>query len=171
MVKRKEFLLYSIVGILGTVIYFFARFYSKNLTDSVLLPVIIGQAVAVVFAFFGNKFFVFKNTGVGFWKTCQQFLEFCLGRLVVFFIDLGIAHFFVDKYGTFWINTLRLAQINYQNALFSTPMIHRFVGTPFLLNEFIFTILSQTIGVIINYVVSKRIVFNLKQENEIEMVF
>lgn len=134
-----------------------------------LLPVLIGQACAIVFAFFANKFFVFKNTGLGFKKTCQQFFEFCLGRLVVFLIDIGIAHYFVDKHGTFWINTLRLTKINYQNALFATPMIHNFVGTPYLLNEFIFTVISQTIGVVINYVVSKKIVFNLKHKNEIEM--
>ncbi|MEQ7221571.1 GtrA family protein [Vagococcus fluvialis] len=171
MIKRKEFLLYSIAGTLGTVIYFFTRFYSKNLTNSVLLPVIIGQVCAIIFAFFANKFFVFKNTGVGFKKSCKQFFEFCLGRIVVFMIDLGIAHYFVDKYGNFWINVMKLRQINYQHAYFSQPMLHKFIGNPYLLNEFIFTLLSQTIGVIINYVVSKRIVFNIQRKNATEMVY
>ncbi|MFW8052499.1 GtrA family protein [Vagococcus fluvialis] len=171
LLLRKELLLYSIAGTLGTIIYFFARFYSKNLTTSVLLPVIIGQGCAIVFAFFANKYFVFKNVGVGFKKTCQQFLEFCIGRALVFAIDIGIAHFFVDKFGNFWIQVLRLQQINYNNSLFSLPMLQRFVGNPYLLNEFIFTLLSQVIGVVINYVVSKKIVFNLKKEQDIEMVY
>ena len=171
MIKRKEFLLYSIAGTLGTIIYFFTRFYSKNLTSSVLLPVIIGQVCAVIFAFFANKFFVFKNKGVGFKKSCKQFLDFCLGRVAVFMIDIGIAHFFVDKYGDFCIHILRLRQINYQHAFFSQPMLHKFIGNPYLLNEFIFTLLSQTIGVVINYVVSKKIVFNIQQKNGTEMVY
>ena len=50
-------------------------------------------------------------------------------------------------------------------------MLQRFVGNPYLLNEFIFTLLSQVIGVVINYVVSKKIVFNLKKEQDIEMVY
>lgn len=160
-----------IAGTLGTVLYFFARFYSKNLTSSVLLPVIIGQVCAVVFAFFANKFFVFKNKGTGFKKSCQQFFEFCMGRALVFLIDIGIAHFFVDKYARFSIYFLRLREINYQNAFFSSPLIHRFIGSPFLLNEFIFTSISQMIGMLINYVVSKKIVFKLQKENQAEMAY
>lgn len=170
LLLRKELLLYSIAGTLGTVIYFFTRFYSKSFTTSVLLPVLIGQGCAIVFAFFANKFFVFKNIGVGFKKSCHQFFEFCLGRVFVFAIDIGIAHFFVDKFGNFWIQALRLRQINYGNAIFSSPMLHKFIGNPYLLNEFIFTLLSQTIGVVINYIVSKKIVFNLNKQQEVKMV-
>lgn len=160
-----------IAGTLGTVLYFFARFYSKTLTSSVLIPVLIGQVCAIIFAFFANKFFVFNNKGTGFKKSCQQFFEFCMGRALVFLIDIGIAHFFVDKYARFSIYFLRLKEINYQNTFFASPLLHRFIGNPFLLNEFIFTSFSQIIGMIINYVVSKKIVFKLQKEHQGEMAY
>lgn len=170
LTQRKEFLLYSIAGITGTIIYFFTRFYSKNFTNSVLLPVFIGQTCAIVFAFFANKFFVFKNIGVGLRKSCKQFFEFCLGRVAVFLIDIGIAHIFVDKYSGFWINVMKLRQVNYQSALFSHHSLYQFIGNPYLLNEFIFTLISQIIGVVINYLISKKIVFNI-QQNTTELVY
>ncbi len=166
MINRKEFLLYTIAGTIGTFIYFFARFTSKGLTDNVLIPVIVGQICAIVFSFFANKFFVFKNKGTGIKKACHQFLEFCIGRLLVFFLDLGIAFFFVDKYGKFWINALGLRFINYQNAFFSNPMFYRFIGNEKLLNEFIFTVISQVLATIINYFFSKKIVFKIQKSQE-----
>ncbi len=171
LIQKKELLLYSLAGTTGTVIYFFTRFYFRTLTTNVLLPVLIGQIVAIVFAFFANKYVVFQNKGVGFKKSCQQFLEFCVGRLFVFLIDIGIARFFVAKYSDFWINVMRLREINYQQALFTQPLLQKFIGNPYLLNEFIFTLLSQIIGVVINYVVSKKIVFNRKQEDSAEMLY
>ncbi|MDT2816085.1 GtrA family protein [Vagococcus carniphilus] len=166
MINRKEFLLYTIAGTTGTFIYFFARFTSKGLTDNVLIPVIVGQICAIVFSFFANKFFVFKNTGTGFKKACHQFFEFCIGRALVFLLDLGIAFFFVDKYGKFWINHLGLRYINYQNAFFANPMFARFIGSEKLLNEFIFTVISQVLATIINYFFSKKIVFKIQKSQE-----
>lgn len=167
LIRRKEFLLYTIAGTTGTFIYFFARFTSKGLTDNVMIPVIVGQICAIVFSFFANKFFVFKNKGTGFKKACHQFLEFCIGRIFVILLDLGIAFFFVDKYGKFWASHLGLNRINYQNAFYSNPMFHRFVGSEQLLNEFIFTVISQVLATVINYVISKRIVFKIQKSQEV----
>ena len=166
LIKRKEFLLYSIAGTIGTFIYFFARFSMKKFTNSVMLPVLVGQSCAIIFSFFANKYFVFKDNGTDFKKTCHQFFEFCLGRGFVILLDIGIAHFFVAKYGQFWIRTLNLRSINFQNTFFSNPMFFRFIGNEYLLNEFIFTVISQVLATIINYVISKRIVFKIQKSQE-----
>ncbi|MGO3732492.1 MAG: GtrA family protein [Vagococcus sp.] len=166
MINRKEFLLYTIAGTTATVIYFFTRFTSKGFTDNIMIPVLIGQVCAILFSFFANKFFVFKNTGLGFKQSCHQFVEFCLGRGVVFLLDLGIAYFFVDKYRRHCISFLQLRSINYNNTFFANPVMHRYIGNEYLLNEFIFTVISQILATIINYVISKRIVFNVQKSQE-----
>ena len=132
---------------------------------------IIGQSLAVIFSFFANKFFVFKNKGTGFKKSCHQFIEFCTGRLVVFLMDIGIAYFFVARTSQTWIRMLRLNSLNYQNAFLSNPWLTGFIGNPILLNEFIFTAISQVIGVVINYIVSKKIVFKLQNETSKELAY
>lgn len=169
MIKRRELLWYSIFGTTATFIYFFIRFMSKNWTDNVLITVMLAQSVAIVFSFFANKFFVFKNTGLGFARSLKQFIEFIAGRFFVIMLDLGIAYFFVEKYSRVMISVLHLQRINYQQ-LFRHPLIGPYMGNAYLLNEFIFTVLSQVLATIINYVVSKRIVFNAKKSYEGELV-
>lgn len=170
MIKRRELLLYSVFGTTATFIYFFIRFMSKEWTDNVLMTVILAQSVAIVFSFFANKFFVFKNTGLGFFQSFKQFIEFIAGRLFVIMLDLGIAYFFVEKYSKVMISLLHLQKINYQKMILTHPLIGPYMGNAYLLNEFIFTVLSQVLATIINYVVSKRIVFNAKKSYEGELV-
>ncbi|UUV98178.1 GtrA family protein [Vagococcus luciliae] len=170
MIKRRELLWYSIFGTTATFIYFFIRFMSKNWTDNVLVSVILAQSVAIVFSFFANKFFVFKNTGLGLARSLKQFIEFIAGRLFVIMLDLGIAYFFAEKYSRLMISVFHLQRINYQQLIFRHPLIGPYMGNAYLLNEFIFTVLSQILATIINYVVSKRIVFNAKKNYEGELV-
>lgn len=169
MTKRKEFLLYCLFGTTATFLYFFARFTTKNLTGNTLYSVTVAQSAAVVFSFFANKFIVFRSRHIGFIKSLYQFFEFCLARICVIFLDLGIAYFFVDKYPQKMIQILHLAQINYMRIPFSLPLISRYIGNAFLLNEFLFTILSKIIATVINYFVSKKVVFHLK-EKEMQLV-
>lgn len=170
MIKRRELLWYSIFGTTATFIYFFIRFMSKNWTDNVLITVMLAQSMAIVFSFFANKFFVFKNIGLGFARSLKQFIEFIAGRFFVIMLDLGIAYFFVERYSRVMIYLLHLQRINYQQLLFRHPLIGPYMGNAYLLNEFIFTVLSQVLATIINYVVSKRIVFNAKKSYEGELV-
>ncbi|AQP54277.1 hypothetical protein CBF34_03530 [Vagococcus penaei] len=166
MIRRNEFLLYVVFGVLGTLIYFFTRFTTREVTTNVLLPVIVGQVVALLFAFFANKYIVFKNSHVGWRHSITQFFEFLLTRVGVFLLDLGIAYIFVEKYQRFWIKALHLKQLNYHHVFFANPLVSRYIGNAQLLNEFLFTILSQSLAAIINYVISKRVVFNIKQTHE-----
>lgn len=170
MVRRKEFLWYCVVGTLSTVIYFFTRFTSKALINHVLVSVLIGQTFAIISSFLGNKFIVFRQLNVGFVKSLKQFGEFCMGRLVVLLLDLGIAYFFVDKYQKVMIGLLHLQRFNYHNWLFSHPMFSRYIGNEYLLNEFIFTVTSQILATIINYVFSKKVVFNIQKSQEISII-
>ncbi|RHH67588.1 GtrA family protein [Vagococcus sp. AM17-17] len=170
MIRRRELLWYSVFGTTATFIYFFIRFMSKGWTDNVLVTVTLAQTVAITFSFFANKFFVFKNTGLGFYCSFKQFVEFIAGRFFVIILDLGIAYFFVEKYSRTMISLFHLQKVNYQQFVFSHPIIGPYMGNAYLLNEFIFTVLSQVIATIINYVVSKRIVFNAKKSYEGELV-
>lgn len=166
MKKYNEFILYSVFGTTATFLYFFARFTSKNWTSSVLVSVMIAQAVAILFSFFTNKFIVFKNKDLGFVKSLQQFGEFLAARLAVILLDLGIAYFFVEKYHRTMIQAMHLQKINYANHSIFTGVMISYMGNAYLLNEFIFTVISQVLATIINYVVSKRIVFNVKKNYE-----
>ncbi|MDD6268760.1 MAG: GtrA family protein [Oscillospiraceae bacterium] len=60
---------------------------------------------AVTFAFFTNRAYVFKstaNTRRAFWK---EFINFYAGRLLSFFIDLGITMVFIGwlRWSEFWV--------------------------------------------------------------------
>lgn len=170
MIKRRELLWYSMCGTSATLIYFFIRFMSKNWTNNVLITVGLAQSVAIIYSFFGNKFFVFKTTGLGFVRSFKQFIEFVMGRFFVILLDMSIAYFFVDKYSKFTIAFLHLQRINFQQLVLKHPLIGPYMGSANLLNEFIFTVISQVLATVINYVVSKRIVFNAKKSYEGNLV-
>lgn len=165
MIKRKEVILYCVAGTLGTVLYFAVRFGSRKLTGSVLLSVLLGQGCAIVFAFFANKFVVFKDGGKGFKESLGQFIEFLIGRLLVIGLDLVIAYTFVSRYYRTTIHVLHLQRINYQRGIFTNHFLQPYLGNAMLFNEFLFTMLSQFLGMLINYVISKKIVFNIKKES------
>ncbi|MGO2082914.1 GtrA family protein [Vagococcus sp.] len=164
MLKQKVILKYIVFGFLATLVYFATRFSLRIVTSSVLLPVIGGQLLALIFSFLCNKYFVFKHIKIGWMKSVRQFFDFFLSRLLVFLLDLGIAYVFVDRYAQFWMAIFKLNEINYQTRFFSYPILQRYIGSPRLLNEFIFTIFSQILCGIINYVVSKRVVFKIKKQ-------
>lgn len=167
MINRKQVVRYVLFGFLATVVYFVTRFSFRMLTSNVLIPVVLGQLAGLLFSFLCNKYFVFKHIRIGWVQSFRQFVDFFISRIVVFFFDLGMSHLFVDRYADFWMRTLRLQQINYQNRFFSFPALQKYMGSPALLNEFIFTVVTQLLAGIINYVISKRLIFNIKKQQEV----
>ena len=87
--------------------------------------------VAVIFAFFTNKYFVFEAKGKE--GMVKEFLGFTGGRLFSFFCELAIMFIFVDK-------------------------LH--------LNEFIIKLAANVVVLIMNYFISKLIVFKKDKKND-----
>ena len=157
---QSEIGMYLIFGVLTTVVYFILRFLVVNLTGNSLLGVLVAQFGAIVFAFMTNKFFVFKdNNRIGILK---QFIVFFIGRSVVLLLDLGITYVGVEKYASFFINGFHLNQLPYDSYIFNNALTKSFIGTPDLLNEFLFALFVQILAIVLNYVISKKKVFKKK---------
>lgn len=156
---NKEIYLYLIFGVFTTIVYFITRFFISNLTGQAILAVVIAQLTAIVFAFFTNKYFVFFDSNSSYLLILKQFLIFFSGRLFVFGLDLIITLFGVKLYSDYFIKLFFLDKLTYDHPLFSSQLTSHFIGTPALLNEFIWAFLVQVLAIVINYVISKRKVF------------
>jgi len=131
--KYKQILLYLLFGGLTTVLNFFVYIIaSLGFNLSAWLSSAIAWVFAIIFAFFTNKVFVFKNdTSETNSKksTTNQLTLFIAARLVSVVINIGIMFVFVDI-------------LQY--------------------NEFVFFTISQIIIIIFNYCASKLVVFKQK---------
>ena len=161
--KHREIVSYLIIGVLTTAVYFLVRFSVFSIVQSGLISVIIAQIAAIIFAFATNKWFVFQNQAKDFQDLLHQFALFCLARGFVFLLDIGITLFTVEWYSAFFIDLLRLEQLDYATGIFAFPFLKTYIGDPVTLNAFIFALLTQFLAIIINYVLSKYLVF--KKEN------
>lgn len=159
---KNEIVLYLVFGILTTLVYFLSRFSVVGLTGNSLIAVVVAQIVAIVFAFFTNKYFVFFNKNRELLVILKQFLVFFSGRLFVFFLDFSITFLAVQYYSGTLISFFNLEYLPYDHFLFSNRLTRNFVGTPELLNEFFWALLVQVLAIVINYVISKRKVFQKK---------
>ena len=85
---NKETVLYVVFGVLTTLInwatYFvFADVFSVN----TLISNVIAFVVAVIFAFFVNKLFVFESKSFKFNVAAREFVTFVSGRIATFLIE------------------------------------------------------------------------------------
>lgn len=158
-ILNQETILYLVFGVLTTMVYFVTRFSVLNITNSSILGVIFGQISAILFAYITNKIFVFKDKRWSLVTVLKQLAGFVVGRLFVFVLDIGITYLAVEKFPDFFINMLFLNKINYNFLLFNNPFFNKFIGTPELLNEFIFALIVQVLAIVINYIISKKAVF------------
>lgn len=162
---KRETMAYLFFGILTTAVYFLVRFFTLHMTGESVHSVIVAQIVAILFAFVTNKIAVFQDKEWGLWNVLKQLSLFIVGRLAVFFLDVVVTYLAVETYATFFISSLHLNSINYETGIFQWPLFRGFIGTPFLLNELLFALLIQVLGIIINYVISKLIVFKSQKED------
>lgn len=156
-IKYREIILYLIIGVLTTVVYFLTRFTVRAVVNSPIISVIVAQITAIIFAFFTNKSIVFQNKTNNWKDFFVQFIKFCMARAFVFFLDIGITALCVDMYGEFFIKLFHLRNIDYTAAFFK--MFSNFIGSPEVFNEFIFALLTQIIAIIANYLFSKLLIF------------
>ncbi|WP_163655207.1 GtrA family protein [Listeria sp. PSOL-1] len=159
---KKELLLYLLFGILTTLVYFVARFVTVNLSGSSMLAVIIAQSLSIIFAFVTNKILVFRDVSIQWVVILKQFSVFVMGRMFVLLLDVFITYFAVEKFSAFFIKILKLNNIDYSVGLFSFGTIKKYFGSPFLINELIFALIVQILAIILNYIISKKVVFTKK---------
>ncbi|MDR0614472.1 MAG: GtrA family protein [Lactobacillales bacterium] len=156
--KAQELIRYLVFGILATIVYFIIRLSIFSINENAVFSETIAQVIAIIFAFITNKIWVFKNQDKDK-SVFLQFFHFIIGRLFVLVICLVLAFLAVDKYHDFFIYLFRLKKIDYANFLFSSALTKNVIGTPLLLENFIFAMLGQIIAIVTNYIISKFIVF------------
>ncbi|WEV60298.1 GtrA family protein [Streptococcaceae bacterium ESL0729] len=130
---------YLFFGVLTTLIFIMAKMLAYKLLKSGLMSEIIAQALAIIFAFLTNKFFVFKTSQKK--KTYVEFFEFLATRLLLTFLASLANWYFIDQ------NPHLLGKIFATNK----------EATVLLL-----TIILQVFTIVSNYLFSKFLIFKKK---------
>lgn len=132
--KYKEIILYIVFGVLTTVINIVVYQLLFNIMKEVIVPTTIGWVLSVLFAFITNKLFVFESKSFKAGTLIREILTFFAARLASYFIDLGIVWLTVEYLG--W----DYAILGFQ----------------------VWKIISNVIVIIVNYVLSKLVIFKKK---------
>ncbi len=168
--KHEEAWMYIFFGALTTLVYYIARFGSRlilgDINNGAMIATIIAQITAITFAFITNKKYVFKSKTNSAGQFIKEAISFYSGRGVTFVLDLLITYIFVERYSKTFINLFSLDSINYNSSFMSLSLINGLMGSPEKMNEFIWTMLSQVMILIINYFFSKLFVFKKKNQEE-----
>lgn len=168
--KYEEVIMYIIMGGCTTIVYYIARFGSRFLLGDIgggaMIATAIAQIVAITFAFVTNKKFVFKSKTNTAKELIREAVAFYAGRGVTFLLDMLITFIFVETCAGFFIGLFRLEHINYESAFMNISLVNKLMGSPEKMNEFIWTMLSQVMILVLNYVFSKLFVFRNKKSSD-----
>ncbi|MGT2755640.1 GtrA family protein [Streptococcus ovuberis] len=138
---KSEVFIYLFFGVLATLVYTVSRTLLFTFLREATVSAVLANAVAVIFAFFTNDRFVFKQKQVG---RGQRFLKFVGARLFTLFLDLALAYLLVEKY---------------------PQIIGQFVGQQLDLVNLIETLIAQVLIILLNYIISKWFVFKKPAED------
>lgn len=155
--KYREVIVYIIAGVLTTIVYYITRFTSHIFWDNSVLCAAIAQVISITFAFWINKFWVFKKMNCNWRTLLSEISKFYSGRVIMLIFDLLMSFIFIEQFSSLFIQKLHLEELNYEFVLFR--VLHTFIGSPKLLYEFVITTCVQVITIVVNYVVSKFLVF------------
>ena len=161
--KYREIIVYLIVGVLTTLISYGVRFavlyggaalFGIDLGDALSGGTValraaaptIGWAVAVIFAFYPNKIWVFRDEDKEKKRTVIQFFEFVGSRVGTYFAEIGLAVLF----------PMLLTALGYKTFHFIVDVDA----------DVLTAVVSMVIITILNYVLSKFLVFRKKKENK-----
>lgn len=168
--KYEQVIMYIIMGGCTTLVYYIVRIASRLLLGEInkasLIATAIAQIAAITFAFITNKKFVFKSKTSSGKELAREAIAFYAGRAVTFVLDLLITFVFVETCADFFVEIFRLDKLNYDSGILGNKYASKLVGTPLLLNEFIWTMLSQVMILILNYIFSKLVVFKKGAANK-----
>ena len=166
--KYREIIVYIIVGLMTTavsfgvrfaVIYPFASILSLDLTAtsgadvakvSMLrtVAVSLGWAAGVIFAYFTNKHWVFQDKVKGKAATAKQFGKFVASRVGTYFVEWGISV----------LLPMLLIACGYK-------------AFTFIINvdaDMLAAIVSAVVVTVLNYIISKLLVFRKKENKSTE---
>jgi len=135
---------YIFWGVATTIVYLIVRLISMKIFDDTMLPVLISQTLTIIFAFVVNKLFVFTTK-----QTKSVFVQFVF-----------LTYVMIEKYSNIFIHIFFLNQVNFKLFPFSLPIVNQFASNSTELNSFLAIILIQVLSVIVNYLISKFMIFN-----------
>lgn len=136
---NNEVISYLIFGVLTTLVYLIVRTMMFSLSQQATLATIIANTIAILFAFFTNDSIVFKQKKAGWQKRLVSFVG---ARLFTLLIDLVLVVTFVEKFPN---------------------LIGQFVNHDLARVNLIESLMAQVIIIIVNYVISKYLVFKNKK--------
>ena len=163
--KYREIIVYIIVGLMTTVVSFgvrfaviypFASILSLDLNATVgeaaakvsvlrTVAVSVGWAAGVIFAYFANKHWVFRDTVKGKSETAKQFGKFVASRIGTYFVEWGISV----------LVPMLLIACGY-------------TGFYFIINvdaDMLAALISAVVVTVLNYILSKLLVFKKKKNS------
>lgn len=132
---NNEVILYLIAGVAATLVYMVTRMGLFLVIPSILLVTLLANAVAILFAFWTNDRFVFKQEHDG-WP--QRLVKFVSARIATLVMDMALAYLLVQAY---------------------PQLIGQFVNNDLTLVNAIATLFSQVLVIVLNYFLSKLFIF------------
>ena len=130
---------YLFFGVLTTLVYMVTRVAFFSLTQSATFSAVVANIVAIIFAFVTNDYFVFNHVRTGWFR---RLVKFFMARLATLVLDLALAYLLVTKY---------------------PQIIGQFVNDNIAMVNMVETIFSQVLIIVLNYVLSKLLVFRDNQ--------
>lgn len=130
---------YLFFGVLTTLVYMVTRVAFFSLTQSATFSAVVANIVAIIFAFVTNDYFVFNQIRTGWFR---RLVKFFMARLATLVLDLALAYLLVTKY---------------------PQIIGQFVNDDIAMVNMVETIFSQVLIIVLNYVLSKLLVFRDNQ--------
>nr|WP_246447900.1 GtrA family protein [Streptococcus pacificus] len=134
-----ELIKYLFFGVLTTLVYFVSRTALFLQLNQALVSALIANIVAILFAFFVNDRFVFLQDKTG---RLKRLIQFFFARVSTLVLDALLALVFVDRFPN---------------------LIGQFVNYDLKMVNLIETILSQIAILVINYLLSKYLIFKNKK--------
>ena len=130
---------YLFFGVLTTLVYMVTRVAFFSLTQSATFSAVVANIVAIIFAFVTNDYFVFNQVRTGWFR---RLVKFFMARLATLVLDLALAYLLVTNY---------------------PQIIGQFVNDNIAMVNMVETIFSQVLIIVLNYVLSKLLVFRDNQ--------
>ena len=130
---------YLFFGVLTTLVYMVTRVAFFSLTQSATFSAVVANIVAIIFAFVTNDYFVFNQVRTGWFR---RLVKFFMARLATLVLDLALAYLLVTKY---------------------PQIIGQFINDNIAMVNMVETIFSQVLIIVLNYVLSKLLVFRDNQ--------
>lgn len=130
---------YLFFGVLTTLVYMVTRVAFFSLAQSATFSAVVANIVAIIFAFVTNDYFVFNQVRTGWFR---RLVKFFMARLATLVLDLALAYLLVTKY---------------------PQIIGQFVNDNIAMVNMVETIFSQVLIIVLNYVLSKLLVFRDNQ--------